>query len=167
MTARFIGFGSLLWCAEFTASWWIWARAPSDSIRVWYPGFWAFEAGRLHYWVPALASVLCLSIVAWYATRSQGHLITYWLSGVVLAVLSEVLTSAWYWRSVRASHLRHLFQSIWYSHRAVQAGGNGWYSFGIYLWCHLVPWAVVLLSGIILWILVEQRTRRETRMLIR
>src|SRR3989442_7491564 len=89
--ARVIAFLSLLCGAEVAASRWVWARAPTDSIRVWYSGFWAFEAGRLHYWVPVFASLLALWIVGWYAFRRHGRLIT-WLFAAALGVGLEVAT---------------------------------------------------------------------------
>ena len=163
MKPRLIAFASLLFVAEVAASWWVWGRAPTDSLRVWYPGFWAFEAGRLHYWIPVFGSLLALCIVARYTLRRDGRWITSWPFAAALAVGLEVLTSVLYWRSARSSALRDTFQSIWYWHRVPQASDLGWPSFRIYLWAHLIPWAVVLLLGMILWVLFEHRrgTQRE------
>jgi len=161
--ARVIAFLSLVFTAEVAASWWMWGRAPSDSIRVWYSGFWVFEAGRLHYWVPVSASLLALWIVGWYALRRHGRLVTWWLSGAALAVGLEALTSVLYWRSAQSSDLRDLFQSIWYWHRVPQASDMGWPSFRIYLWGHLIPWAVVLLLGTTVWILLNKKAKNTTR----
>jgi hypothetical protein len=163
MRARFIAFAGFLCGAEVAASRWVWGRAPTDSIRVWYAGFWAFEAGRLHYWVPVFASLLALWIVGWYTFRWHGRLITWWLVAAALGVGLEVATSMLYWRSVRASDLRNLFQGIWYWHRVPQASDMGWPSFRVYLWDHLVPWAAVLLVGMTLWVLFEQKARNTTR----
>ena len=165
--ARVIAFLSLLVSAEVAASWWIWGRAPSDSIRVWYSGFWVFEAGRLDYWVPVAASLLAVWIVAWYALRRHGRLVTWWLSGAALAVVLEALTSMLYWRSAQSSELRDLFQSIWYWHRVPQASDMGWPSFRIYLWSHLIPWAVVLLLGMTVWVFFEQKARSTARIALR
>ena len=162
MAARCIAFASFLCGAEVAASWWVWGRAPTDSIRVWYSGFWAFEAGRLHYWVPVFASLLVLWIVGWYAFRRHGRLIT-WLFAAALGVGLEVATSVLYWRSSRSSDLRGLFQSLWVWHRVPQASDMGWPSFRVYLWDHLVPWAMVLLVGMTLWVLFEQKARNTTR----
>jgi hypothetical protein len=161
MAGRFIAFVLFLCGAEVAASWWVWGRAPTDSIRVWYPGFWAFEAGRLLYWVPIFASFLTLWIVVWYALRRHSHLITLWLLATALGVALEVLTSVLYWRSAGSSDLRNLFQSMWYWHRVPQGSDMGWPSFRIYLWTHFVPWATVLLLGLAIWYLWSRR--REGR----
>jgi hypothetical protein len=117
MAARFIAFALFLCGAEFAASWWVWGRAPTDSIRVWYSGFWVFEAGRLHYWVPVFSSLLAIWIAGWYALRRHGRSIMWWLFAAALGVGLEVLTSALYWMSARSCYLRNLFQSICGSER--------------------------------------------------
>jgi hypothetical protein len=150
--ARVIAFLLLLFSAELAASWWIWGRAPTDSIRVWYSGFIVFEAGRMRYWVPLFAGLAVLWIAAWYLFRRNGHLTAWQLLGAGLAVALEVLTSVLYWGSARSSDLRGLFQSIWAWHRVPQARDLGWPSFRIYLWNHLIPWAVVLIIGISIWL---------------
>src|SRR5271157_331510 len=106
MTARLIAFASFFCGAEVAASWWVWGRAPTDTLDVLYSGFWAFEAGRLHYWVPVFASLLALSIVAWYAFRRHVRLVVWWLFAAASGVGLEVLTSVLYWRSGRSSPLR-------------------------------------------------------------
>ena len=163
MATRFIAFASFLCGAEVAASWWVWGRAPTDSIRVWYSGFWAFEAGRLHYWAPVFASLSVLWSVGWYALRRHGRLITWWLVGAALGVGLEVLTSVLYWRSVRSSALRDLYQSTWYSNRVPRASDLGLPSFRGYLWAHLVPWAMVLLLGMTLGVLYEQKAGNARR----
>jgi hypothetical protein len=163
MTTRLTLFALLFFGAELAASWWIWGRAPTDSIRVWYAGFWSFEAGHLHYWIPVFASFLALGGVAWYPLRQHGGLTTWWLIGSALAIGLEVLTSVLYWRSAEASDLRSLFQSIWYWHQVPQASDMGWPSFRIYMWNHLLPWAVVLLVGITLRLMFERRAKNATR----
>lgn len=156
------GFLSLLFSAEVAASWWIWGRAPSDSIGVEYRRFWAFEASRLHYWLLVCASLVTLWIVSWYALRRHVHFMTSWPLAVVLGIGLEVLTSLLYWGSADASHLRSFFQSGWWWDRVPQASDLGWPSFRIYLWAHLVPWAVVLLLGMILWLRrAKGGTKRE------
>jgi hypothetical protein len=154
MVARFIALASLLCGAEVAASWGVWGRAPTDTIRDWYAGFWAFEAGRLHYWVPVFASLLTVWIVAWYALRPHDHAqgiqrrYLWWLFVAASGVGSEVLASALYWRSARSSDLRSLFESTWYWDRVPQASDMGWPSFQGYLWAHLAPWTVFLLLGL-------------------
>ena len=161
MATRFIAFTLFLCGAEAVASWWVWRRAPTDSIRVWYSAFWSFEAGRLHYWIPILGALLAFCIVA-YALRRNGRFITWWLFSAA-GVGVEVLTSVLYWRSAQASDLRNLYESIWYWHRVPQASDMGWPSFRGYLWDHLLPWAMVLSVGITIWLILDQRANHATR----
>jgi hypothetical protein len=163
MAARFIAFASFLCGAEVAASWWVWGRAPTDTVRVWYSGYWAFEVGRLHYWLPVFASVLTLWIVLWYAFLHHARPLTRWLFAAMLGVGLEVVTSALYWKSARSSDIRGLYQSLWRWNRVPQASEMGWPSFRIYLWDHLVPWAAVVLVGMTLWVLIEHRARSATR----
>ena len=143
MTARFIALASLLFGAEIVGSWWVWSRTPTDTIRVWYSGFWPFEAGRLHYWFPVSATVLVLWIVVWYAFL-RGRPLMQWLFTAVLGAGLEVVTSVLYWRSPRSSNIRGLYESVWVWNRVPQANEMGWPSFRVYLGDHLVPWIVVL-----------------------
>jgi len=174
MLLRFIAFLSLLFGAEVSASWWIWGRSPSDSLHVWYAGFWAFETGRLHYWVPTLAVAAILWLAARYLFQRGHHaegaqrsdqkkrVAGVWVLSAVLSLLSETLTSGIYWRSNKSADLRDLFQSTWYLHRVPKASDLGWPSFQGYLWPHLVPWAVVLLLGLAVWYLWNKRKRENT-----
>jgi hypothetical protein len=162
MPTRFVAFASFLFGAEVVASWWVWGRAPTDTIRVWYSGFWSFEASRLHYWLPVVASLAALWIVVWYTLLRHRRAITWWLFSAMVAVGLEVATSMLYWRSPRSSNLRGLYQSIWAWHRVPQASDMGWPSFRVYLWDHLVPWASALFLGMILWVLFEQKVRNAT-----
>lgn len=164
MAARFVAFALLLFGAEVAASFCIWNRAPTDSIRVWYSGFWVFEVGRLHYWFPLLASVVALWVVARYALGHNG-LVAWSLFAAALTLGLEVLTSVVYWRSARAADLRDLFQSIWYLHRVPRASDMGWPSFQIYLWNHFVPWALILLLGTVLLALLSKT--RGTQLVLR
>jgi hypothetical protein len=143
----------LFFVAEIGGSWWIWGRAPSDSIRVWYPSFWAFEAGRLSVWVPLLA---CAFMVVWIVTRSlrwrsqitglssAGTLLALSVAGL-FGVSCELLTSILYWWSPESSKLRSLFHSVWYFQRVPQGSDLGWRSFPGYMCWHLVPWAAAWL----------------------
>lgn len=159
MRVRLTIFVLVLFGAELAASWWIWGRAPADSLGVWYSGFWAFEAGRLHYWILLFVLFLTLGGLVWYALRQHIGLTIWWLIGSALAIGLEVLTSILYWRSDESSDLRGLFQSIWFWHRVPQASEMGWPSFRIYMWNHFFPWAGALLIGITLWLMFEQRTK--------
>ena len=44
--------------AELATSWWTWVRAPTDSLRVEYDSFYAYEGQRLVFWLVVI-SVLC------------------------------------------------------------------------------------------------------------
>jgi hypothetical protein len=163
MTARFIALASLLFGAEIVASWWVWGRTPTDTIRVWYSGFWPFEAGRLHYWLPVFVAVLVLWIVVWYALLRHGRPLLQWLFTAVLGVGLEVVASVLYWRSPQSSDLRRLYQSVWAWNRVPQVSEMGWPSFRIYLGDHLVPWAVVLvIAGLCLWYLGHSKHQLQT-----
>lgn len=166
MTARLTAFASCLFGAEIAASWWIWNRTPTDTIRVWYSGFWPFEVGRLHYWVPAFACTLVLWMVAWYALLRKGRPATQWLFTAVLAAGLEVVTSVLYWKGPQSSSIRGLYQSVWAWNRVPQANEMGWPSLRIYLGDHLVPWAVMLvLVGIYLWYLGHRKHQLQTQSL--
>jgi hypothetical protein len=160
MVKRLATLVSLLGLAEVTASWLIWARSPSDSLRVWYSGFWAFEVGRLRYWVPVFASVVTVWILAWYFIRPltaakhnvQGNhqrlrLTPSRVLGASLAIGLEVLASWFYWSSPRSFDLRTLYQSGWYWHAN---GDLYWSSFLGYLVWHFVPWTAVIALGLTL-----------------
>jgi len=157
MAARLITFASLLFGAEVAASWWVWGRTPTDTIRVWYSGYWAFEVGRMHYWVPVFASVLALWSVIWYALLRRGRPITRWLFSGACGVALEVVSSVLYWRSPQSSSLRGLYQSVWVWNRVQQASERGLPSFRVYLWDHLVPWTIVVLVGVAVWVLFQRR----------
>ena len=50
--------------AELGTSWWRWARAPTDSLRVWYQGsFLVYEAERLVPWIIVLTVVTAAYLV--------------------------------------------------------------------------------------------------------
>jgi hypothetical protein len=163
MKPRMIALALVLFSAEIVASWWVWGRTPTDTIRVWYSGFWPFEAGRLHYWLPVFAAVLAIWIMVWYALLRHGRPLTQWLFTAVTGVVLEVVTSVLYWRSPQSSDMRGLYQTVWRWHRVPQANERGWPSFRIYLWDHIVPWAVVFLLGMTLWIFIEHRAKGATR----
>jgi len=166
MTIRFISLGFFLSLAEATGSWWIWARSPSDSVRVWYSDFWAFEASRLHFWVLAFASVMLLTIAAWYCFRrwsdnhnkAQGSTV-WWLPSMVIAVGLEVSVSRLYWMSSKSFCIRSLYQSIWYWHRVPQPSDLGWPSFLGYMFAHFFPWAIMMLLCQVAWHLWHRRKK--------
>lgn len=157
MALRLIRCTVLLIGAEGLASWSIWGLAPTDTLRVWYPTFWAFELGRLRYWMPVLALAGLLWGLVWYGLhRRIGRMLAWVLSGAV-AVAVEMGTSTWYWKSPASIYIRGLYESGWYWNRVPQAGDLGWPSFRGYMLAHLVRWAVVLALGLVAWYLWNKR----------
>ncbi len=176
MALRFIGFFSLSLVAEVIASSWVWGRAPSDSIRVFYSDFWTFEAGRLDYWIIIFTFLIILWIFARNLFRryviSKGDeqvnnrpwsLLASWALGTVLTVALEVLTSALYWRSDSSLSLRAFYQAMWFwdfwDDRNPHTNDPGWPSFRIYTRDHFLPWALVLLIGVTLCFFWKQRRK--------
>jgi hypothetical protein len=162
---RFIVFVLTLGGAEAMGSWWIWARCPSDSLRVSYPNFGSFEVDRLRYWfaVFACAGILSLAVrhlrSKWANIRDQGtdrhnrvrSSRRWWIFGVIFALGVELSTSGAYWKSSRSSNVRSLYQSAWYLHRVPRASDLGWPSSVGYMVAHLVPWAAVLFLCFGIW----------------
>lgn len=157
----------LLLVGEVTASWWIWTSAPTDSLRVWYPSFWSFEAGRLHYWSLIFVAVCVVAALIRLWIRScpgEPRSRKKWLIALsaVLALGLETATSAVHWRSDRASDLRALYHSLWYWDHYPRGSELGWPSFQLFLRNHLIAWVVVLLLGLILWRFWHARTGGRT-----
>jgi hypothetical protein len=75
------------------ASWWIWVRAPTDSIRIRYAGFWDFEFSRLHYSLPILVSV----VAVWIGVR---YLFRRYVARRMCEVISQVIRG---WQRVLTS----------------------------------------------------------------
>jgi hypothetical protein len=160
MALKLIRCASLLIGAEGLASWSIWGLAPTDTLRVWYPSFWAFELGRLRYWIPMLVLAALLWGLGWSGLhRRIGRVLSWVLSGAV-AVATEIGTSIWYWKSSASVYVRGLYESAWYWNRVPEASDLGWPSFRGYMLAHLVRWAVVLLLGWIAWRLWNKRRER-------
>lgn len=42
---------------KLATSWWTWVRAPTDSLRVEYDSFYAYEAERLVFWLIAISAL--------------------------------------------------------------------------------------------------------------
>jgi len=137
----------LCFIAEVVSSWRVWYSFPNDNLRVGYPGFAEFEAGRLQFWVLMLVMIgLTGSAMTWLAnrdSRSSGSKENakakrLWLRRslyLVSAIALETGTSVvyWYWNR---SRMPEIF---------------GWPIFRFYLWGHLLPWAVVVSLGLFLW----------------
>lgn len=170
MAARILAFTVLLFSAEVIASWWIWAEAPTDSIRVFYSNFQVFELERLGGWITVFVSGLTLLLLPWILTsrkrdieNARGGLnvfrdpIVFWTVGLIAAVFGEVLTSIVFWVSSTSLHIRRLYESVWYWNRVPQSSDIGWPSFRVYMWQHFVPWAIVLLLGLTIWHFLRRR----------
>jgi hypothetical protein len=137
----------LCFIAEVVSSWRVWYSFPNDNLRVGYPGFAEFEAGRLQFWVLMLVMIgLTGSAMTWLAnrdSRSSGSKENakakrLWLRRslyLVSAITLETGTSVvyWYWNR---SRMPEIF---------------GWPIFRFYLWGHLLPWAVFVSLGLFLW----------------
>src|SRR5258708_36655602 len=100
---RFVLSAFTLLAAEIFGSWWLWARAPTDSLRVSYPDFAAFESGRFKAWAGVFASFLILWTMwlLWRRYRTKKDRAQYlvenrlgaWMLSAGSAVLLEALTS--------------------------------------------------------------------------
>src|SRR5271157_2066432 len=104
MIVRSIVFLLLTLIAELTASWQVWGGAPTDTLRVAYPGFWSYEVGRVLCW--AILSTICLAVglIMWrsssWAIRNKSEQRFSLLqvgTAQLLALTLEISTSVWYW----------------------------------------------------------------------
>jgi hypothetical protein len=159
----------LLPVAEIAASWLSWGLFPSDTIRVAYPGFLTFEAGRLKSWVPVFAAIIIISMVRlfWRRNRAPNDHVGQLRHGggwilIGSAVLVEALTSAVYWLTTASWHVRIFYRSTQYWNRVPESSELGWPAFQVYLLQHFLPWVSVMLVGITLWLMVEKRTKNAT-----
>jgi hypothetical protein len=157
MRTRLAAFVSFLFIAEVVASWWVWGGAPTDTIRVRYSDYWAFEAGRLRYWIPiVLTALVVLGIPVYARVRSRGQFARLLLAAV-LGLVTELATTFLYWRSPGSSVIRGLYQSIWVGNRLPHSRELGWLSFRVYLCDHLVPWALALFVAVIAWVFFDRK----------
>ncbi len=153
--------------AELAASWWLWARAPTDTIRVIYSGFWSYEAERLFCWVILSPICLVIGLILWRALSAfrnrSGRLFRLFPAGVgpIMASALELSTSVWYWSAQSSRPMRDLYGSIWYWHRVPQPGDQGWPSLRGYIGDHALAWCIALLmvQGV-LWVALKKWQRR-------
>jgi len=54
---------------ELATSWWMWVRAPTDTLRVQYDSFFAYERQRLLVWL----IVMIVITLIWLVSRKMGH----------------------------------------------------------------------------------------------
>jgi hypothetical protein len=143
---RVLSWFLLCFLAEVVPSWRVWRSTPYDSLRVGYPDFAMFEAGRLQFWALMLVMIgLTGAAMTWLANRDSrlsgskenAKAKRLWLRRspyLASAIALEIGTSVLYWNWNRAVG--------WPSFRP---------SFRIYLWEHLLPWAIVVSLGLFLW----------------
>ncbi len=152
MAIRSLLFVLLALVAELASSWWLWARAPTDTLRVLYSGFWNYEGGRLLCW--GILSSICVVIgfILWQASYRAvrvklGRLFGLLpiVAGQILALALELSTSVSYWSTQSSRPIRDLYGSIWYWHRAPQPSDQGWPSLMGYIGDHAVAWGIAFL----------------------
>jgi hypothetical protein len=124
----------LLGVSEVSGSLLTWSGAPFDWIGE-EPHFWSFELWRLRYWALFSSLSVLFWIICWYGLRKRIPRIALGALAGALAVTVESLTSIWYWH-----------QLPW-----TQASILGWSYFPRYYSEHLICWAVVLLTGLVIW----------------
>lgn len=143
---RVLSWFLLCFLAEVVPAWWVWRSTPYDSLRVGYPDFAMFEAGRLQFWALMLVMIgLTGAAMTWLANRDNrlsgskesAKAKRLWLRRslyLASAIALEIGTSVLYWNWNRAIG--------WPSFRP---------SFRIYLLEHLLPWTIVVSLGLFLW----------------
>lgn len=153
-------FSGFLLCflAEVVSSWRVWRSTPYDNLRVGYPDFAMFEAGRLQFWALMLVMIgLTGAAMAWLANRDSrlsgskenAKAKRLWLRRslyLASAIALEIGTSVLYW----------------YWNRARWPEDFGWPIFRFYLWEHLLPWTVVVSLGLFLWSQCERLRSSST-----
>ena len=49
---------------EVATSWWTWVRAPTDTLRVRYDSFYAYEGERLVFWLIVISTLCALLLLS-------------------------------------------------------------------------------------------------------
>jgi hypothetical protein len=162
---RSIIFSLFVLVAELMASWWLWRGAPTDTLRVSYPGFWRYEVGRLLCWsvLSLLCAVIWLIVSLGMHGGARKEVKVALLVGLLLACALEVSTSMLYWNSRSSLPVRDLYGSVWYWHRVPQSSDQGWPSLKGYLWDPALAWAVLILIPQALWCLAGRKGKGEMR----
>jgi hypothetical protein len=151
----------LVLVAELAASWCLWTRFPTDSIRVWYPSFWAYEAGRFSGWTIIFVISALLSIL--FLRGRTGR--WWWVVATGFAFGLELSTSVWYWAKPASRDVRGMYESIWYWSRVPLPADKGWRSFSGYSFDHAFAWGVVILTAGV--IFRPRRRRRAVDLTVR
>jgi hypothetical protein len=163
---RYLRLLVLLFVAELVGSLWVWATAPTDTVRVWYRTYSQLESGRVVCWLAVAGALgVCVGLVVLVAGR-RGRKLAESPAGLgLLGLVSETASSALYWLSHQSRDLRGLFQSVWAWHRVPTEEERGFRSFLLYAWAHFLPWALVLMIGVlfcIVWSRVSAKHRIPT-----
>jgi branched-subunit amino acid ABC-type transport system permease component len=149
--------------AEVVASGWLWARAPTDTLRVDYAGFWEYEVERLFRWAILFPVYLLIGLILWRllfrAVRNKPERLNLFTAALALitALGLEISASVWYLRAPSSRPIRDLYGSIWYWHRVPQPGDQGWASFKGYIGDHALLWCIAFLivEGV-LWVALRK-----------
>jgi hypothetical protein len=153
----------LIGVAEVGSSFWLLSRAPVDGPTYFYNGFPDYEIGRLVCWLP-LTALVSLLWVALSRTSGFGGAKTilgndqsrkygpYLILAFAIGFAIETFTSVCYWMIPYSVGVRSLYESGWYWHRVPQQSDYGWPSFKGYFLDHMIPWAVLFLVGLVIWL---------------
>lgn len=170
MRPNIVGLFTVLLAAEVGSSLWCLLTLPTDT----YLGSLNYIGGRLLFWslLIALFSVLWF-LLGWRlgylrhgpeaerrVRRQLSHTVRVAVAfGTAFAV--ELMTTACYWASSLSTGVRALYQSVWYWHRVPRQSDYGWPSLRGYLVDHLVPWAVIFVTGLLIWFISSKRRRAQ------
>jgi hypothetical protein len=155
--------------AEIGASLWLLLLAPLDGPTEMYSGFLGYEAWRALCWAPLAAIIALLSAFVGQklafrkgglASRNSSPL-RFLISATAIGLSVETLTSICYWKSPHSRGVRALYQSVWYWHRVPRQSDFGWPSFRGYYVDHLIPWAMLFLTGLIAWFMWTKRRQSD------
>ena len=132
--------------AELVSSFVVWHGTPTDWKG--HPlSFWYFEMLRIRYWCGFVLAFAGLWMIGWIGLRRLSSTVIPVLLAVLCALPTEMMTSIYFWRSLRPNQASYL----------------GWYDSRQYLREHLVSWAVVLaISGLCLWYLGYRKHQSRT-----
>lgn len=157
--------------AEVGASLWLMLLVPSDSPIETYSGLLGYEMGRVICWAPLAAFITLLFTVVQRrlpspkdgeSPRNSNSLAVFILSVAAVGLLIETITSLCFWKGPHSTGVQELYESIWYWHRVPSQSDFGWPSFRGYFLDHLVPWAVLFLTGLFAWFVWNRRRRLLT-----
>ena len=163
----------VLFTAEIGSSLWRVLTLPSDA----YPGSLNYVVGRLLFWLP----LVVLLRILWSLLgrrfepstdqpkdkngKRKGQSPSPPLVLVLgAAFIIEMLTDVLHWESRYSSGIRVLYESVWYWHRVPSQTDYGWPSFRGYFVDHLIPWAVIFVTGLVIRFIWSRRRRAQRNM---